>query len=515
MSYVRRIACVLLPFAAGYYLSFLFRSINALIASDLTADLGLNAADLGLLTSMYFMVFAAVQLPCGVLIDRYGPRLVDSTLLLIAGAGSLLFALAGGVWALMLARALIGLGVAVGLMAGLKAIVLWFPPERIALANGWLIMLGALGALSATGPAELLVQGLGWRGLFAVLAASTAAVALLILLIVPEKETAPTATRAAGIGLFTIYRDPRFWRIAPLAALGVGTAFSLQGLWAAPWLTDVAGLDRSAVVAHLTLMAAVLSASALLLGALAERLRRFGIPTELFLAGTVALSMAAQLALLLGVPVSSHLLFAVIAAAGAASVLSFAVLARYFPKEVAGRANAALGVLNMGAAFGLQSLAGFIIALWPASEGRYPAEAHQAALAIGLALQLAALAWFAAPRQRPILSIERAVGRAALLMQPHPARASPQYAVPVTARSVHLAAAQRQAVRWRRIAAASASVCVAVTTIFTLQVARGGGHRQVAEAAAGTAAGAERSLARAMRVQFSLSGASETGVANP
>jgi hypothetical protein len=169
----------------------------------------------------------------------------------------------------------------------------------------------------------------------------------------------------------------------------------------------------------------------------------------------------------------------------------------------------------MGAAFGLQSLAGFIIALWPASEGRYPAEAHQAALAIGLALQLAALAWFAAPRQRPILSIERAVGRAALLMQPHPARASPQYAVPVTARSVHLAAAQRQAVRWRRIAAASASVCVAVTTIFTLQVARGGGHRQVAEAAAGTAAGAERSLARAMRVQFSLSGASETGVANP
>ena len=193
--------------------------------------------------------------------------------------------------------------------------------------------------------------------------------------------------------------------------MGVGTSFSLQGLWAAPWLSNVAGLDRPAVVEHLTLMAAVLSASALLLGALAERVRRFGIPTELFLAGTLALSMAAQLALLLGVPVSSRLLFAVIAAAGAASVLSFAVLARYFPKEVAGRANAALGVLNMGAAFGLQSLAGFIIALWPASDGRYPVEAHQAALAIGLALQLAALVWFAAPRQRPVLSIA-ARGRA-------------------------------------------------------------------------------------------------------
>ena len=143
-------------------------------------------------------------------------------------------------------------------------------------------------------------------------------------------------------------------------------SWSLQGLWAAPWLTDVAGLDRSAVVEHLTLMAAVLSASALLLGALAERLRRAGISTEMFLAGTLALSMAAQLALLLGVPVSSHLLFAIIAAAGATTVLSFAILARYFPKEVAGRANAALGVLNMGTAFGLQCLSGFIIAQWPA-----------------------------------------------------------------------------------------------------------------------------------------------------
>jgi sugar phosphate permease len=135
-SRVRLAVCVLLPFAAGYYLSYLFRCINALIAGDLVAELGLGAADLGLLTSVYFLVFAAVQLPCGVLLDRYGPRVVDSALLLIAAAGALLFALADGVAALLVARALIGLGVAVGLMAGLKAIVLWFPPERVALANG-------------------------------------------------------------------------------------------------------------------------------------------------------------------------------------------------------------------------------------------------------------------------------------------------------------------------------------------------------------------------------------------
>ena len=401
MSRARPVVSVLLPFAAGYYLSYLFRSINALIAGDLAAELGLGAADLGLLTSVYFLVFAAVVLPCGVLLDRYGPRLVDSTLLVVAAAGSLLFAVADSVASLLVGRALIGLGVAVGLMAGLKAIVLWFPPERVALANGCYIMLGALGALSATGPAETVVQALGWRGLFAALAVASAAVALLILLVVPERKS-PTQAAAASprIGFLAIYLDPRFLRIAPLAALGVGTSFSLQGLWAAPWLADVAGLDRPAVVEHLTLMAAALAASALLLGAVAERLRRAGIPTELFLAATLALSMTAQLALLLGLPVPSHLLFAVVAAAGAATVLSFAVLAQYFPKEVSGRANAALGVLNMGTAFGLQCLSGFIVALWPADGGRYPAEAHQAAMAAGLGLQLIALGVFFTPKRR-------------------------------------------------------------------------------------------------------------------
>jgi MFS family permease len=469
----RLILCVLLPFAAGYYLSYLFRSINALIAGDLSAELGLSAADLGLLTSAYFLMFAAVQLPCGVLIDRYGPRLVDSALLLIAAAGSLLFALAEGVWTLMLARALIGLGVAVGLVAGLKAIVLWFPPERVALANGWYIMLGALGAVSATGPAEFIVQGVGWRGLFAIFAASTAAVALLILLVVPERKPAPAAGSPPNISFLTIYRDPRFWRIAPLGATGVGTSFSLQGLWAAPWLTDVAGLERSGVVEHLILMAAVLSASALLLGALAERLRRSGVSTELFLAATLALSMTAQLALLLGLPVSSYLLFAIIAGAGATTVLSFALLARYFPKEAAGRANAALGVVNMGTAFGLQCLSGLIIAQWPADGGHYPAQAHEAAMAAGLALQLISLAVFFTPkgRARPMPmahAVARALGIDASAAQSMPSH----YRDALSVWRRHVAQTRRQATAWRFAAVASMALCVGLGGALSLALVR-------------------------------------------
>ena len=228
MSRVRPVVCVLLPFAAGYYLSYLFRSINALIATDLTPELGLSAADLGLLTSVYFLVFAAVVLRCGVLLDRYGPRLIDSALLLLAAAGSLLFAVADGVATLLVGRALIGLGVAVGLMAGLKAIVLWFPPERVALANGFYIMLGAFGALSATGPAEVVVQASAGAG-SSPLSPS------------PQRpwrcssyssclKPAHPAAASPRIGFLAIYLDPRFLRIAPLAALGVGHVLLAAGL---------------------------------------------------------------------------------------------------------------------------------------------------------------------------------------------------------------------------------------------------------------------------------------------
>jgi MFS family permease len=473
MSRARLAFCVLVPFAAGYYLSYLFRSINAVIAGDLSTELGLTAADLGALTSAYFLVFAAVMLPCGVLLDHYGPRLVDCALLLVAAVGSLVFALADGVWTLMLGRALIGLGVAAALIAGLKAIVLWLPPHRVALANGWFIMLGALGALSAAAPAEVLVQSVGWRGLFAILATASAAVALLILLVVPEQKQVRTACSTPSIGFRAIFRDPRFRQMAPLSATGVGVSWSLQGLWAAPWLTDVAELNRSAVVEHLTLMAAALAASALLLGALAERLRRAGISTELLLGGTLALSMAAQLALLVGLPVSSYLLFAIVAAAGATTVLSFALLARYFPNEAVGRANAALGVVNIGTAFGLQCLSGLIIAQWPAESGHYPAQAHEAAMATGLALQLISLAVFFAPERsaRP-MPMAQAVAKVLGIDASADEISLSHYRAALSVWRRHVAQTRRQAIAWRLAAVASMALCVGLGGALSLALVR-------------------------------------------
>src|SRR5262249_41396064 len=338
-----------------------FRTINALIATDLAAELNISAADLGLLTSVYFLVFAAVQLPLGALLDRYGPKTIQSALLLLASAGALIFALADGLFGLILGRAVLGVGVDLALMAGFKAIVLWFPPERIVLVNGWLVTLGALGAVTATAPAEVVVQAVGWRGTFAVLAGLSALAALLVLFAVPERPPGrPTIGISPSASLSTVYRDPRFWRVAPLSAVGIGTSWSLQGLWAAPWLRDVAGLDRASVVDHLSIMAFAVCASALLLGVLARWLRRRGVKTEWVLVGTLGLSMGAQAALLFGFPLPSYLLCSLIAAAGAATVLSFAVLTEYFPKEMSGRANAALNLLHVGIAFVLQTAIGLV-----------------------------------------------------------------------------------------------------------------------------------------------------------
>src|SRR5262252_5512136 len=389
MPQPRLIACVLLPFAAGYYLSYLFRSINALIASDLVRELHIDAKDLGLLTSVYFFVFAAVQLPFGALLDRYDPKTIQSALLLLASSGALIFALADGLVGLIIGRAVLSLGVALALMAGFKAIVLWFPSERIVLVNGWYVTLGALGAVTATAPAELIVQSWGWRGLFALLAGLSALAALLLLLAAPECHLNSPARKAApGLGLWRIYRDFRFWRMAPLSAIGIGTSWSLQGLWAAPWLRDVAGLDRAGVVDHLSVMAFAVCTSALLLGLLARWLRGRGVKTEWLLVGTLGLSMGAQAALLFECPLPSYLLWSLIAAAGAATVLSFAVLTEYFPKEMSGRANAALNLLHVGIAFLLQMGTGLIIARWQEVNGAYPAEAYQSGMIALLVLEV-------------------------------------------------------------------------------------------------------------------------------
>lgn len=384
---------VYLPFVAAYYLSFLFRTINATIAGPLISEFGFGADDIGLLSSAYLLTLAAAQIPIGVLLDRHGPRRIQSLLLLAAAVGAALFAVSDNFLLLLVGRALIGLGISAALVTGLKAIVLWFPSDRAPLLNGVMIMLAGLGAVTATLPAEYLLVSVGWRGLFELLAIVSLGCSLVIFLAVPRTQPR-SAVRAVKVDLRMVYTNARFWRLAPLSASCVGTAWALQGLWAAQWLSDVEGLDRSELLRKLFLMAIVSSVGALVFGATAQKFRRWGVSSQALLAAVAVLFFLAQFAVILRLPLPSTVPWAIVAAVGTATVLGYTALAEHFPDELTGRANAMLNVVHIGWAFLVQSLIGFVVQRWTPQQGHYPEIAYQVAFTLNLMVQIAAWIWF-------------------------------------------------------------------------------------------------------------------------
>jgi MFS family permease len=169
-----------------------------------------------------------MQLPVGIALDRFGPRRVQGMLLLVAAIGAGLFGAAQTLAGFVIGRALIGLGVAAALIAGLKSIRLWFPKQQLALLNGCFIMLGTLGAVTATAPAELIIGWIGWRALFEGLAAVTAACAVVILVLSPDRTAAAPLPGHSVISLKRIYTHPPFWRVAPLSTMCISTAWALH-----------------------------------------------------------------------------------------------------------------------------------------------------------------------------------------------------------------------------------------------------------------------------------------------
>lgn len=223
---------IFIPFALGYFLSYLFRVVNAVIAPDLVADLGIDPSELGLLTSTYFIAFASSQLPLGILLDRFGPRIVESFLLLFAGAGAIIFAVSDSLTGVIIGRAFIGFGVSACLMVAFKSYVIWFPTNILSRINGFQMAAGGLGALAATAPVEWALHFTDWRGLFWALAILSFAVALTVFLMIPEQEktTEPEKLNNQITGVLQVFKSPIFWRIAPLTTLSQSGYIAFQGL---------------------------------------------------------------------------------------------------------------------------------------------------------------------------------------------------------------------------------------------------------------------------------------------
>lgn len=240
-------ARITLPLAAINFLNQCNRGMVATIGPLLAIEFGLSASGLGLLAACFFGAYAAAQLPIGVALDLHGPRRVQSTLALVSAAGFAISAAAPDVWALALGRVVCGFGLAAGLMAMLKANSQWYPKERVAAVTGAGLFLAGMGGMSATVPVQWAIPLLGWRGIFALLAVLCLVAAAWIRAAVPDRPPGvPVPQRrsmAREIGEFgRIFRDRPFLRLLPAIMVLSALNFTFQGLWAGPWLRDVAGL---------------------------------------------------------------------------------------------------------------------------------------------------------------------------------------------------------------------------------------------------------------------------------
>lgn len=392
-------------FAAAYVLSYAVRSINAVIGPDVMAELRLTNADLGLLSSAYFLSFAAMQIPLGWWLDRRGARKVETVLLLVAGVGALVFATAQSAAALWLGRALIGAGVSACLMGAYTTYRVWYPASRQSQLSVWMLVAGSGGALMTTLPVQAVLPWLGWRGVFLVMAALLflSALALYRGLARVERRTGrilratASVTPARGAGVAAAYRallrHPTFVRVLLFGLFNQASFMALHTLWAGPWMRDVLGYDATTTAEILFVFNLALLAGYLILSWLAPRMARTVPETSRLVVAGGALALALQIAIALAAHPSAWLLWPLLALCASCLSLILSTLSQAFPEDMAGRANTTYNLVVFGGSFLIQWGLGVAIDAFRDTGLPLP-DAFRAAFGVLLCLQCIGFAWY-------------------------------------------------------------------------------------------------------------------------
>ncbi len=387
-----RVLCI---FSLGFLVSYIFRGVNLGFAPHLIREMGLGAADLGVLTSFYFLGFACAQLPAGLLLDRFGPRRTEAVLLLVAVAGALVFASAANMAALAAGRLLIGVGVSVCLGAAIQALSIWFPLSRMPLLNGVVMAIGGLGAVAVGAPLGWLLSWTDWRSVSYGLAAVTLAMAGLLWFGAPEAGRAgKQSLREQLRGTVQVFRNARFLRVVPLTLLNQGIFLSVQTLWVGAFLRDVGGHTPEQSARLVSVIGFAMMGGCVCAGWAARHLERAGVSLYAFAGAGMCGFIGIQCLIMAGVPLPPVLLWAAYGVFGSSGILAYAVLARSFPDALIGRATTALTLTVFLSTFACQIGIGMVLDLWPADAGRYPKAAHLAVWTGLVALQVLAALWY-------------------------------------------------------------------------------------------------------------------------
>ena len=364
---------------ANFFLYAYFQRVApSVMISELMRDFSVSGAMLGNLSAFYFYAYAAIQLPVGVLLDRFGPRRVLSAALLLSGLGSLLFATAEALPLAYFGRLLIGAGVGFALVGTLKVAAVWFPPNRFALVTGLTIMLGMVGAVGAQAPLALVVDAVGWRGtMMGAAAVAVIGVPLIWLAVREGAEPKPQVAPAPDIGFMRSVRlvatTPQTWMCSVYSMTSWASMIAFTGLWGVPYMMEAHGLARPAAALSMSLTLIGFAIGGPLFGWLSDHMERRRTP---MLIGAVGVLTTFWLIVYgPGVPLwAINVLLFVLGVFQGGSLLAFATAREH---NLPGADGMTLGFVNTisvasGAIF--QPLVGWILDLnW---DGRMEAGVH-------------------------------------------------------------------------------------------------------------------------------------------
>ena len=356
------IACLL------FLLSQFYRASVAVIAPDLIRDLDIDTRGLSLISAAFFYAFAVVQIPIIMYLDGIGPRVSMAVLSLIAVVGAIMFAMGHSLSVLVTGRMLIGIGMACNLMGTLKLITLWFTPLRFATLSALVTSLGTVGNLIAATPLVLMVQAVGWRNSFLVIAGINLVLTLLFYLITRDRpessmsrdvpKAASTQIREILINLRRLFGEKDYWIISLGTFCRYGIFAAVQSLWAAPFLINVIGVSVVSAGNLLVLMSMGMVVGSPVCGWLSDAvlLNRKGIIISGLITMGAVLALLTRLSSGTSIALLSILFFGFGFISSSGGIM-YAHIKEKMPAELAGTAMTGINFFTMiGGAVFLQGL---------------------------------------------------------------------------------------------------------------------------------------------------------------
>ena len=380
----------------AFGLALFQRMALAAIASDIMSQFDIGATELGALGAYYFYAYALMQIPNGMIVDRWGARRLMTVCLLIATAGGFIFALAPNYTWLVIGRLLVGLGVSAVFVPTLALMVAWFPVQDLAFWNGLFIALSTGGVLLAGRPLVEISQRVGWSGAFLVAAIATGLTAAGVWFVVrdgPENTLStdhisletPTPGEL-GRNLLDVIRSPILWIAGVGSFLLNGSQASFQAIWSGPFLTDVYHLPLTVIGNLLMLIPLGQMAGNLAHGWLADRVyhsRLLGVAVGLGVYVALWFPLALRTA---GFGVGGLILLY-----GGGFGFMWSAFNLFFPvlrgRFRPGIASTAIGVFNLCSMLGgaiTQQAFGALLDRFTPIDGAYPLDAYQLTFRVGL-----------------------------------------------------------------------------------------------------------------------------------